>query len=84
MSKRTRQLNLKMAATKLAQAQRIVIDMQASLETGRYIFDVTDLPAGGVNLLEQLKVIEVFDHDTLTHMDGEGNQQPRIVALARS
>ena len=81
MSNRARELNLTRAATQLAQAQRIVQDM---MDNNSDVFNITDCPAGGVRVLEKLKIIEIFNHDTLTHMDNDGEQRPRIVAIARS
>jgi len=83
-NRHNRQRNLESAAMRLAQAQRIVQDMMDSLTNGQDMFEVNDVPAQGLTVLEKLGVIEVFDHDTKTAMDSAGDQRPLIMAVAKS
>ena len=76
----TRENNLRRAFGNLEHAKRLITDMLNEPNTPH---NVTDTPANGVQLLEKMGLIEVFHHDTRTHMDDDGDQQPLIVAITK-
>ena len=83
MNKKTKSriANLERVTTRLIQAQDLISEL---LDNPDKPINVNDTPFGGVCLLEQLGIIEIFDNDTRTAMDDEGKQKPLMMAITLS